>query len=790
MIPAEHVPGPESASSSGSSETTRPVLSGRASSSGAFFQSLVEISTDGLALIQVEGTILYTSPAITPLLGYADDELVGQNFFELIHPEHLPFVLEQLKTILSDPAQTARAEILFRSKDGSWKWLEGTGRNLLDVPPLCALVISYHDISKQRRIEEALRHSENRFNAFLDHSPSAAWMKDANLRYVFTNRMHLQRFGSFCTDWLGRSDYEIWPDFADQLRQNDQAVLASLSPIEVIESVPVEGQETRHCLVCKFPFRDAQGRLFVGGFAVDITERLQAEEALRDSEARYRLLFDSVPIPVLMYDAESLRILDVNASAVSQYGFSRDEFAGMTIDDLRPDGAPGGFTGSPHTAEAHRLTDMASQQHRTRDGRLIYVETTICPFDLEGQRARLCVAQDVTARRETEIKLKQTEEQFRQSQKMEAIGRLAGGIAHDFNNFLTIVRGLAAELESGLDPSSPLAARAGEIVQAAERAAGLTKQLLVVSRRQISRPQTLDLNAVVSSMERLLRPLIGEDVALQVRTAPEAAWITADATQLEQVIMNLAVNARDAMPEGGRLLIETTRYPSGSDGSSNAHRDASVRLRVTDTGCGMDETVRARVFEPFFTTKEFGQGSGLGLATVYAIARQCGGAIHIDSEPGRGTTVTIDFPCAAPPPAQSAAIRDDNGGAAQLATILLVEDEEMVRYVARSVLQRAGHTVLPAGDGEEALAIAARHPDSIDLVLTDVTMPGISGPQLAGRLLADRPGLKVLFMSGYAGEASGVSAEQFLEKPFSPESLRKAVDRALIRPSRILPKPT
>ena len=395
------------------------------------------------------------------------------------------------------------------------------------------------------------------------------------------------------------------------------------------------------------------------------------------------------------------------------------------------------------------------------------------------------VNRDVTASR-------QLEEQFRQAQKMEAVGRLSGGVAHDFNNLLGVIIGYAEILQERLPPQDALRGSVNEILQAGKRAATLTRQLLAFSRQQVLAPKVIDLNAAVADMEKLLRRLIGEDIELRTSLDRNLGRVKADQGQLEQVIMNLAVNARDAMPQGGRLEISTKnftmdeafvrRYPY------RVQPGPYVCLTVTDTGVGMDADTRARAFEPFFTTKEKGKGTGLGLATVYGVVKQSGGYIDIESSPGAGTTFKIYLPSVKEAITTSpVSPHSETRPAAGRETILLVEDEGSLRRLTRATLESIGFRVLEAGDGLDALEVARRFDGAIDLLLTDIVMPGMGGRALAHELVRRRPDVRVMYMSGYAGQEVGAPGPidpgiDFLPKPFAREALTRKIREVLDRP--------
>jgi len=500
-------------------------------------------------------------------------------------------------------------------------------------------------------------------------------------------------------------------------------------------------------------------------------EREQAVAALRESEAQYRSLFENTPYPVWVFDLVTHRVLAVNGAAIRHYGYSREEFLALHIEDLRPAEdvpalhrhlatMPAGF----HSAGMWR--------HRKKDGTIIEVETGGHGIQFSGRPAELVVIHDVTER-------KRLEEQFRQAQKMDAVGRLAAGIAHDFNNLLTAILGTTELMLEDL-PSEG-AEREGllDIRSAAERAAVLTRQLLTFSRQQVVSPQLLRLNELVSDLGKLLRRLLGEDVAIRTTLAPDCGSVKADQGQLEQVIVNLAVNARDAMPNGGRLALETRNVDLDGDYPTERVTIPAgryVMLAVTDSGTGMDVQTKARIFEPFFTTKPVGKGTGLGLATVYGVVQQSGGHIWLYSELGHGTSFKIYLPrvdAVQPTPVAEerlAAARDGTE------TVLVAEDEDAVRHIIAKALEARGYRVLTARDGVEALALAGRHAGQIDLLVSDVVMPDMNGRELSRQLTEARPTVKTLYLSGYTDDAMlhrGVLQEgvPFLQKPFSLDAL-------------------
>jgi two-component system, cell cycle sensor histidine kinase and response regulator CckA len=501
---------------------------------------------------------------------------------------------------------------------------------------------------------------------------------------------------------------------------------------------------------------------------------------LEASDQRYRALFELSPLPMWVYDPETLAIQAVNAAAVEHYGYARDELLAMTLKDVRPEEEIPRLLAADRSVPGRRAAGI--WKHRKKDGSLIDVDVYTHEVVLGGQPLRLAVLRDVTEQR-------MLEEQFRQAQKMEAIGRMAAGIAHDFNNLLTVIVGYGDLLAKRVGERGPFSQELAEIRKAGERAAALTRQLLAFSRKQVLMPEVLDLNTVVTDMEKILRRVLGEDLELESVLDPGLGHVKADPSQVEQVIMNLAVNARDAMPEGGRLTLETRNVELDED---YAREHATVRpgpyvmLAVSDTGTGMDEATRSRIFEPFYTTKEPGKGTGLGLSTTYGIVKQSGGSIWVYSELGHGTTFKIYLPRVEEPlaPETHAAPAGAAKAPTGYETVLVAEDDDAIRLLARLALERHGYSVLMAKDGAEALAVTRGHRGPIQVLMTDMLMPGMSGTELAAQVAALRPELKVLFVSGYSesailGEGELGERSAFLEKPFTTEALARKVRQLL-----------
>ena len=534
------------------------------------------------------------------------------------------------------------------------------------------------------------------------------------------------------------------------------------------------------------PSTDAALLLYVGILAITglslgpaTTRHERAERALREANEHLAAVIQSSPLAIYTLDPRST-VLTWNRAAEALYGWQAAELIGRPLPTIG------------HDVEDHgRLRDRVLRgeslrgvevTRRRKDGTSVNISLSVAPLhDAAGRvTGMLSLAADVTEMRQLEV-------QYRQAQKMEAVGRLAGGIAHDFNNLLTAIIGTTALVLEDLGLESRARLDIQEIEKAAKRAAGLTRQLLIFSRQQVLEPRALDLNALVGNLEKMLHRLIGEDIELRTKQATALGAVRADPGQLEQAIVNLVVNARDAMPQGGRLTIETADVELDRGyvaGHVPTQPGPYVLLAISDTGVGMDGATKARLFEPFFTTKEPGRGTGLGLATVYGIVKQSGGYIWTYSELGHGTTFKIYLPRVAETPEAPESTTSPPTPVRGSETLLVVEDQEEVRKLTKRVLEARGYTVLAARNGAEALEIVAQHPSKIHLMITDVVMPGMNGRELAQHARARRSYLKVLYVSGYTGEAvlqhrllePGVA---FLQKPFTPDVLARKTREVL-----------
>ena len=627
-----------------------------------------------------------------------------------------------------------------------------------------------------------LRLGDRRYRTLIEHLSDVIALVDRDGRIAYASPSSKRLLGYEQEELEGQSAFDLVPaGEAGGLRTRFEQALELEGEARAIE----------------FQFRhkdgvwrllEGVGRRFPGDPPLvlltvrDITDHRRAEHAQLETENRYQTLFERNPFPMWAYDLESLRFLAVNDAAVEHYGYSREEFLSMTLRDIRPPDELGRLESDLLAVRSGSLDpsswNAAIWKHRKKDGTIFDVEIRSTTLSFGGWEARLVMAKDVSTER-------RLEDQLRQAQKMEAVGRLSAGVAHDFNNLLGIILGYGAILRSRLTDET-LRAKLEQIMKAGEQAAGLTRQLLTFSRKQVVQPRVLDLNLLVSDLGKMLQRVVGEDIDLKIAAGGDLGRVRADPGQIEQVLMNLVGNARDAMPRGGGLTVATGNVDLDE---LYASEHAAVRpgpyvlLAVSDTGTGMDAETQRHIFEPFFTTKDPGKGTGLGLATAYGIVTQSGGHIAVYSEVGRGTTFKVYLPCVDAP-----AERRTAGGDQKLAggteTILVVEDDGGLRELTREVLEERGYRILSAPSGPEALALAEAHAGTIHLLLTDVVMLGMSGRELAQALAVSRPQTKVLFTSGYTDDAivhHRVLEEgtAFIQKPFTPGSLLAKVREAL-----------
>jgi PAS domain S-box-containing protein len=614
----------------------------------------------------------------------------------------------------------------------------------------------------------------------MDSAPDAIVVVDDRGEICLVNRQTEALFGYQRSELLGQPLEILIPErFRGSHPQHRSEYFAEpqVRPMGAeVELAAVRKDGTEFPVDISLSPLDIDGRTLVSAAIRDITDR-------RRAEAKFQGLLEAAPDAIVVVDEAGLIRL-VNRQTEALFGYPRADLLGQPLELLIPER----FRRShPHRREGYfekpQVRPMGAGELAAvrKDGSEFPVDVSLSPLETEEGMLVSAAIRDVTERKEAEQERRLLETRLHQSQRLESLGQLAGGVAHDFNNLLAVILNYSQFVTSELPPDSEAARDVAEITKAAQRAAALTHQLLIFGRREVVHPEVLDVNDSVRDLGRLLSRTIGEHIELRTTLAPELWQVEADPSGVQQVLMNLVVNARDAMPDGGLLSVETENIEIDAELAvvlSGVVPGRYVRMRISDTGDGMEKAVQARAFEPFYTTKPTGAGTGLGLATVYGVVKQAGGEVVLYSEVGSGTTVSVYLPAVAgavadvaQDSADMAAVTPQSGAG----TVLVVEDEDAVREIIRRVLSRHGYEVLTASDGLAALTVAQNHTGPVDLLITDVVMPHMSGKDLAEALLKARPGLPVLFMSGYAQDVMAVGGLPFLGKPFTAEALLEQV---------------
>jgi len=709
------------------------------------------------------------------------EQVVGRNLLNGLDPKYAVEFQELTKRVLRGGPGTLEYEVTglkgrrLRLETHAVPLRDSRGR----VEHLLAVT---RDITKQKAAEEALRSSEHKFRALIENSCDAIALlsREGDILYCSPST---SRIVGYSTDELKsvRLGKFFHPTDRPFMRREFDAVVDERK--KAVEfTARVRHKDGSWCVVegtLTNLLHNPDVQAIVANYR-DITNRVRAERALQRAEEKFEIAFRSSPLAMSITTQFEGRFLDVNDAFLSMFGYSREQILGRTSGDV-------GVWAKPEDRDAllRCLSEPDSSVTmqfglRASAGQIRQAELSAGLIQLDEVPCVLTIARDIT-------EAKNLERQLQQSQKMEAVGRFAGGVAHDFNNILGVIMGYSSMSREKLTREHPARRDLAQIERAAERGASLTRQLLTFDRQQVAFPRPLDLNALIGDISDMLARVIGEDITLSFRSRGRVDAIRCDAGQLEQILLNLAVNARDAMPQGGKLTIQTKMVEfDENEGPQHGLSEPGrhVMLSLSDTGCGMDESAKAHLFEPFFTTKGPGKGTGLGLSTVYGIVKQNRGFIWVYSEVGKGTTFKIYFP-SVPHKAEPIRTREERREIPSgNETILLVEDEQALKSLTKEMLQSGGYRVLAADDPESALGILIEKKEHIDLLLTDVIMPGMSGAELSRRGRQAVPALKVIFMSGYAGDVldrqiAPVPDLVLIEKPFSRLSLLSRVHNVM-----------
>ncbi|MCZ6486305.1 MAG: PAS domain S-box protein [Acidobacteria bacterium] len=726
----------------------------------------------------------YMSPVVQEMLGYTPEDFYADPglIHKLIHPQDRQRLEQALQ---GKGPHHERATLRWVHRNGGMLWIQWVNVPIYDESGnRVAIEGIARDITSQVEAEATAIH----LAAIVKSSHDAIISTAPDGSIVSWNAAAEQLFGYTAQEVIGRSAAILRPGYQEGQYSEIFERLIKGERLEYSDTVGVckNGQRV-HLSVNISPIRNNEGQLIgFSAIARDIIERKWAEEKSRKSQERYHQLFENAPDMMAVISYPDGEVLECNQTLVDEVGLSKPEIVGRSWLKLYPSDSR---ETAQETFTTYVQTGKLPWKERTllrADGSSFPALVQVMPIRDEAGKivATHVTWRDISDLKQTQQALEQKERELFASQKMEAIGTLAGGIAHDFNNLLTGIRGYAQLLQEKLEPASPQSKDVIEILACSDRAAALTAHLLAFSRRQLFDPIVLHLNSVIENTCKMLERLIGEDINLNFVAATNRDNIRADSGYIEQVLMNLAINASDAMPDGGTLTITTSQVKVEQNTVKNdttLEAGRYVSLVVNDTGCGMDQATQHRIFEPFFTTKDVGDGTGLGLSTVYGIVKQHHGYIWVDSQPGEGSTFTIYLPSTDQEVENLAQEIKQEGTPKGSEVILVAEDEEPVREILDRVLKELGYTVLCASHAQEAEALLLKHNGEIDLLLSDVIMPGRSGPALYRRLKDKRPSLRVLYMSGYAETMFGSldPCAPFLSKPFTHEILAQKVREVL-----------
>jgi two-component system, cell cycle sensor histidine kinase and response regulator CckA len=753
-------------------------------------RAMIANIADVIAIIDQDGIIRFKSANIEKWFGWRSEDLLGTLAWDNVHPEDLDGALKMYAELLAEPNGMRTVESRYRCKDGTYKWTSFAAVNLLHNPDIKGFLLNYRDITDSKRAKVALMESESRLALAMDAVSDGIWdWRVDSGKVYYSPRWYLM---------LGYEPYELpqefetWqnllhPDDRSRAEQNIAKYLETTEPFEMEFRMSTRQGGWKWILARgRTVERNMDGEaLRMLGTHVDITERKQAEDALRESERHLQQVFDILPVGLWFADKEGT-LLKGNPAGIKIWG------AQPLVDPSRygifkarrfPSGeeiAPGDWSLYHTIRGGVTIVDELLEIDAFDGEKRVILNSTAPVLDEQGNvQGAIVVNQDVTDRKRAEVEKEKLQSQLNQAQKMESVGRLAGGVAHDYNNMLSVIMGYTEMAMDKMRPDHPLHADLTEIFKAARRSIDITRQLLAFARKQTIAPRVVDLNAIVESMLRMLGRLIGENIDLAWLPGKHLWSVKIDPAQIDQILANLCVNARDAIGGVGKVTIET-----GNTTIDGAYCELHagflpgefVSLAISDNGCGMDEQIVKNIFEPFFTTKGVAEGTGLGLATVYGIVKQNNGYINVYSEPGSGTTFRIYLPRHVGEQHQMRVASNIQTPMGRGEMVLLVEDEPSIMRMAKMMLKRLDYQVLAAGTPRQALALAEQHAGAIDLLITDVVMPEMSGRNLANQIHALYPSIKTLFMSGYTANViahNGVLDEgvNFIQKPFSHNDL-------------------
>jgi PAS domain S-box-containing protein len=756
------------------------------------FRAIFDSAELGVAVSNRHREIVETNPAFRRMLGYTEEELRTMSFRGLTHPEDEQQTERLHNRLLDGEIDDYSWEKRYIRKNGSTLWASVT----VSLLPWATAdewnsVAILQDITTRRLAEKRLAESEERYRALFDHNSDAVFSVD--LKGIFTSaNPACEKLSGYILDELQGSSF-LPLLFQEDVGRVFEHFLAAArgEPQEYRLGLKRKDGERVELVVNNVPIIQAGVVEGVFGIAKDVTEAVRARRELRKSEVKFRRLFDANPWPMWVGDLDTFEFLEVNDAAASHYGYTRDELLALSLSDIRPpEDVPGLIADCARVEEGYRGRTLS--RHLQKDGTPIDVQVSSHGIPFDGRRAAVIVAEDVTEKLRIERENAVLQSQLRQAERMEVVGQLAGGVAHDFNNLLFVIQANSRFVVDTLPADDGRVEDLQHVLDACERGANLVRQLLTFSRKEAIEPRPLNINNSIKSVETMLRRSLGARIDLTIDLDPSPPVVLMDSHQVEQILLNLVLNSRDALSHDGHVSIKTDTPHLSAGELKGAGQDGCppgdyVRVSVADNGSGMTMEVQKKIFEPFFSTKERDKGTGLGLATVYGIVKQAGGYIQIDSEADLGTKIDVYLPVT--PLLTETEPEGDRHAAprGQGETILVAEDETAVGSAVARILSKNGYAVIKAGSGDEALRLFEEHDSHISLVLTDLNMPRMSGRELAERIRTRRSETKVLFMSGYSGDTNEqhqvvASGEILLQKPFTADHLLGQI-RASLEPS-------
>jgi PAS domain S-box-containing protein len=764
------------------------------------FNSLFQSSDDSIIIITLDGTVIDLNKQAAQRLGKSRDDIIGACIYDF-----LPAGVAASRRKYVEKALRDRTQINFEDiRQG--RYFDHTIYPVIDSHgTIRRFILIGRDIEERKRTEQALKESEGRFAAFMRYLPGAAFLKKSSGQFVFVNETWERVFQRKGPDIYGKNDDELWPEeIAAQFRTNDKTVMTEKIPLQFVQTVP-QDDGLHHWYTVKFPiFDDSGDAVMLGGVAIDVTKRENIERELQKTEKRFKLLVDTMNEGTAITDSQGV-IRYANNRTCVMLGYAENDLIGRSAFDLldtknrgivkeellkRSRGQSGRYEVSwTRKDSSHCHTIMSAvplfSEEKTFDGSFVVItditDRKKAEDELKNYREHL---EELVGQRTKELSA--LNDQLRQSQKLEAVGLLAGGIAHDFSNILTTIKGSMHIIQKKLDNDSPLMKYAGQVLSSVGKASNLAQSLLAFSRKQTVALKPLDFNDIIRSAAKLISQLIGEHIELSMTLTDRNSTVMTDRSQIEQILLNLATNARDSMPRGGTLTVRT-EIVEMDEAFRNEHGygvpGQYVLLTVSDTGTGMDEETKGKIFEPFFTTKDLDKGSGLGLAVTYGIVKQHGGYIDLETVPLEGTTFKIYIPVV-----ETAALRpekpDVSSAAGKGEIILLAEDDADAREIMAEVLRLSGYKVIEAEDGEDAIRLFRDEKDGVDIVVLDVRMPKKDGREVYEEIMKARPETAVLFMSGYTKDI--IDSQRiiehglhFISKAASPEEMLTKIREVL-----------